>query len=120
MTVAASGAPLTRRLALLRVATMYVAVQALSYVLLQASCSPLTFRGIWLKGALGPLAAYEALPRLPYHAWASNALFIGWCLLVLLAPFAYVARPRRGMLALSAAGVVVWCLFGLGFAIDHM
>lgn len=120
VTGGAPGARATRAAALRRVALLYLAVQALSYAALQASCSVLDLRDTWFCGVLGPLAAVEVVSRLQYHAWFRNALFVLLCLVILLVPFAYVARPRRSTLVVSAIGLVVWCLFGLGFSIDHM
>src|SRR5687767_5962690 len=76
-----------------RVAVLYVLVQLISYALLQRSCSPSVAGAVWLYGALGPLAAVEAIPRLQYHSWLSNAGFVLGALLVLAAPLAHVAWP---------------------------
>jgi hypothetical protein len=75
---------------------------------------------MWLHGALGPLAAVEAVPRFQYHSLPGNIAFVAGCLTLLAAPFAYVIRPRRATLFLSLIGLVAWCLFGLGFTINHM
>jgi hypothetical protein len=120
VTAGASAVRVTRARALGRVAMLYLAVQALSYAALQASCSVLDLHDTWFCGVLGPLAAINVVSRFRYHAWVSNAFFAGLCLIILAAPFAYVARPRRATLVVSVIGLVVWCLFGLGFSIDHM
>lgn len=99
---------------------MYVVVQLLSYVLLQAACSPYGIGRMWLHGALGPLAAVEAVPRFQYHSLQGNIAFVAGCLTLLVAPFAYVIRPRRATLVLSLIALVAWWLFGLGFTINHM
>ena len=75
---------------------------------------------MWTFGALGPLAAVTALPRFQYHSLLGNALFLAFCAAVLAAPFAYAIRPGRWTLILTVIGLMVWCLFGMGFTIDHM
>lgn len=112
--------PVSRRTALVRVAALYGTIQLASFVVLWLVLSEYTFWGVWLRGALGPLAAFEAIPRFRYHSLPGNIAFSLWCLAVLLAPFAYVARPRRATLAVSVAGLVVWWIFGMGFSIRHM
>lgn len=112
--------PAQRRAALLRVAALYLVVQAVSYVVLQLCCSPYVNRDLWLHGALGPLAAVEAVPRFRYHSLAGNVGFVLASLAILLAPFVHVLRPRRTTLVASAVALVVWCLFGMGFAVRHM
>lgn len=109
-----------RAAALRSVIIMYVVVQLLSYVLLQVACSPYNIGGLWLHGALGPLAAVEAVPRFQYHSLPGNIAFVAGCLMLFAAPFAYVMRPRRVTLALSLVGLILWWLFGLGFTIRHM
>lgn len=103
-----------------RVGGMYLIVQALSFLLLLRSCSSHVLPGVWTYGALGPLAAVTAIPRVQYHSVLANAGFVLVCLAVLVLPFAYVARPNRGTLAVSALALVVWCIFGLGFSITHV
>ena len=98
---------------------LYLIVQLLSYLLLQVSCSYGVTR-LWLYSALGPFAAIEALPRLQYHSLLNNLAFVCAGLIILAAPFAYVLRPRRATMVLSLIGLIVWCLFGLGFTINHI
>lgn len=112
--------PVSRASALWRVAALYLTVQLVSYLFLQASCSSYVLGELWIYGALGPLAAFEAVPRFRYHSPLGNIGFVVFSVAVLVAPFAYVIRPRAITLILSAVGLVVWCLFGLGFTIDHM
>jgi hypothetical protein len=109
-----------RRAALLRVAALYLAIQAVSYVVLRLCCSPYVHNDLGLHGALGPLAAVEAIPRFRYHSLAGNVGFVLFCLAVLAAPFAHVRWPRRATLVASAVALVVWTLFGMGFAVRHM
>ena len=61
-----------------------------------------------------------AIPRFQYHSILANVSFVAFCAVVLAAPFAYVIRPGRWTLALTMVGLLVWCLFGIGFTIDHM
>jgi hypothetical protein len=112
--------PVKPSTALKRVAAMYIGIQALSYLVLQACCSPYASGDLWIHGALGPLAAVEAVPRFRYHSLAGNIGFVMVCVAVLVAPFAYVLRPRRLTLLASAVGLVVWCLFGMGFTVRHI
>ena len=98
---------------------LYLIVQLPSYLLLQVSCSYGVTR-LWLYSALGPFAAIEALSRLQYHSLLNNIAFVCVGLIILAAPFGYVLRPRRATLVLSLVGLVVWCLFGLGFTINHI
>ena len=116
------GAPRTtsRLTAAGRVTALYVLVQLISYALLQRSCSASRVGEVWAYGALGPLAAVEAIPRLQYHSWLSNAGFVLGALVVLAAPLTHVTWPRRLTLVASGIGLVVWCVYGLGFSIDHM
>jgi hypothetical protein len=109
----------SRATALQRVMMLYLIVQLLSYLLLQASW----FYGVtrlWLYSVLGPFATIAALPRFRYHSMLSNLAFVCAGLIILAAPFAYVLRPRRATMILSFVGLVVWCLYGLGFAINHI
>ena len=99
---------------------MYVAIQVLGLVLLQTSCSPYDLNDLWLHGALGPLAAVEAIPRFRYHSLLSNLGFILLCIAVLLLPLAHVVWPRRLTLFLSLLGLTIWWIFGLGFTINHI
>ena len=117
-----SGAPkpVQRSAALWRVAAMYLVLQVVSYLVLRMCCSPYVHGDLWLHGALGPLAAVEAIPRFRYHSLPGNLGFVMVCLAVLAAPFAYVLNPRRWTLVASAVGLLVWCLFGMGFSIRHM
>jgi hypothetical protein len=66
------------------------------------------------------IAAVEAIRRFRYHSWLPNAAFPGWSMLMLIAPLAYIVRPTRTMLVISAIALTVWCLFGLGFIVNHM
>jgi hypothetical protein len=116
----ADRTPPSRTAALLRLAGLYVAVQVVSYFVLQTSCSPYVLGDLWIHGALGPLAAVEAVPRFRYHSLLSNCGFVLLCVAVLTAPFAHVIWPRRGTMIVSLIGLVVWWLFGLGFTINHM
>lgn len=118
--MSAPSQPISRRAALIRIAAIYVAIQFVSLVALRLALSEYTFWDVWLRGALGPLAAYEAIPRFRYHSLLGNIAFSLWCLAVLLAPFAYAVRPRRATLVVSAAGLVVWWIFGMGFSIRHI
>ena len=121
--MAASSAPpgsTQRSTALWRVAALYLAVQAVSYAVLRLCCSPYVNHDLWLHGALGPLSAVEAVPRFRYHSLPGNVGFVLVSLAILVAPFAYVLRPRRITLVASAVALVVWCLFGMGFAVRHM
>jgi hypothetical protein len=111
---------LSRGTALFRVGAMYLAVQCLSYCFLQTSCSSYALVDLWIHGALGPLAAVEAVPRFRYHSLLSNAAFVALCCAVLAAPFIYVVWPRRIALIASLVGLVVWWLFGLGFTVHHL
>ena len=110
----------SRRAALWRVALIYLTVQCASFIILQSSCSPHATGSLWLHGALGPLAAIEAIPRFRYHSLLSNVVFVLACVGILVAPFAYVMWPNRLLLAVSVLGFVIWWLFGLGFTIHHM
>lgn len=112
--------PVTHLNALGRVALLYLTVQGISYLLLQQSCSPYVLSEVWLYGALGPLAAVEAIPRFQYHSALSNAGFVILCLTVLALPLAYVVWPRRLTLLVSTVGLAIWYLYGLGFSIHHM
>lgn len=112
--------PIPRSVALWRVTALYLAVQAVSYVVLRLCCSPYHHNGLWIHGALGPLSAVEAVPRFRYHSLAGNVGFVLVSLAILVAPFAHVLHPRRITLAASAVALVVWCLFGMGFAVRHM
>jgi hypothetical protein len=111
---------MTRVRALGRVAFLFLAVQLASWVILQLSCSELTRGELWRYGALGPLAAVEAIPRFRYHSLLGNAGFVALCLAILGAPFVYAYRPGRATLVWSAVACVVWVLFGLGFSIRHI
>jgi hypothetical protein len=102
------------------VVVLYLAIQGISYVVLQRSCSSYVLGEVWMFGALGPFAAVEAIPRLQYHSLLSNIGFVLVCLTVLVSPFVYVVWPRRTNLVASAIALVIWCVFGLGFSIDHM
>lgn len=110
---------LSRVRALAIVLVLYASAQLLSFLLL-TSAKPYHVEQIWTFGALGPLAAVTAIPRFQYHSLVSNALFVAFCGVVLAAPFAYALRPRRWTLVLTVIALVVWCLFGMGFTIDHM
>lgn len=110
----------SRRAAFLRVAALYLAIQAVSYVVLRLCCSPYANIDLWLHGALGPLAAVEAIPRFRYHSLAGNVGFVLACLALLAAPFAHVRWPRRATLVGSGLTLVAWTLFGMGFAVRHM
>ena len=55
---------------------MYVVVQLLSYVLLQAAWSPYGIGKMWLHGSLGPLAAEEAVPGFQYRLLLGNIAFV--------------------------------------------
>ncbi len=114
------SATLARSRAFARVAGLYLLIQTISYAVLRTSCSPSTAGDVWLYGAIGPLAAVEAIPRLPSHSVFRNAAFIIWCVVVLVAPFIHVIRPRRWTLVASILALAIWCLFGLGFTIRHM
>lgn len=113
-------AAVARSTALLRLGMLYLLVQITSYLMLQSACSPMTRGRIWLYGALGPLAAFDAIPRLQYHSSIRNFVFFLTCIAVLAAPFIYVVRPRLLTLLVSIVALIVWCLFGMGFTIDHM
>lgn len=106
--------------ALRRVVLLYLVVQFISYVILQQSCSPAVYADVWLHGALGPFAAIKAGPRFQYHSLLSNIGFLLLCLAVLVMPLAYIVRPQRATLVVSVIGLVIWCVFGLGFSINHM
>lgn len=99
---------------------MYLAVQALGYIVLRTSFSPYGLNDLWLHGALGPLAAYEVIPRLRYHSLLGNLGFALLCVAVLLMPFVQVVWPRRLTLIVSLIGLIIWWLFGLGFTINHI
>ena len=103
-----------------RVAGLFLLVQGISFVVLQRSCSPYVLGDVWIHGALGPLAAYKAVPPWQYHSALANAGFVMVCGCVFAAPLAYVVRPSRLTSVVSAIGLVIWCIFGLGFSIDHM
>ena len=109
-----------RRDAFLRIAFIYCVVQITSYLVLQRACSPFVVADVWIHGALGPFAIVKALPRFQYHSVLANAGFVLVCLIVLFTPLAYVVRPGRLTLVVSAIGLMVWCVYGLGFSIDHM
>lgn len=111
---------MSRTAALLRVAAIYLVVQIASYLFLLESCSRYSLADMWIHGALGPLAAVEAVPRFKYHSLLSNGAFVLGCVAMLVAPFAYVIRPRLVTLIVSAIALIVWCVFGLGLTIDHM
>jgi hypothetical protein len=101
------------------VAVLYASAQLLSFLLLNLA-QPYDVGRMWTFGALGPLAAVTAIPRFQYHSLLGNALFVAFCTVVLAAPFAYAIRPRRWMLGLTVIALLVWCLFGIGFTIDHL
>jgi hypothetical protein len=109
----------SRLRALAIVLALYACAQLLSFLLL-ISVQPYHIGRMWAFGALGPLAAVTAVPRFQYHSLVSNALFVAFCALVLIAPFAYAMRPRRWTLVLTVVALLVWCLFGIGFTIDHL
>jgi hypothetical protein len=112
--------PFSRRTALWRLAAMYLTVQAVSYLVLQTSCSPYALTDLWVHGALGPLAAVEAIPRFRYHSLLSNAAFVAlWCAILAL-PFVSVVWPRRVTMVVSLLGLIVWWLYGLGFTVHHI
>ena len=110
----------SRRAALWQVVLIYLAIQCASFIILQSSCSSRAVGNLWLYGALGPLAAVEAIPRFRYHSLLSNVGFVLVCVGILGAPFAYVMWPHRLLLAISVLGLVVWWLFGLGFTLHHL
>lgn len=110
---------MSRTRALAVVLALYAAAQLLSFLFL-LSTKPYHLEQMWTFGALGPLAAVTAIPRFRYHSLLSNAIFLAFCAMVLAAPFAYALRPRWWTLALTLVGLMVWCLFGIGFTIDHM
>ena len=91
----------SRRAALWRVALIYLTVQCASFIILQSSCSPHATGSLWLHGALGPLAAIEAIPRFRYHSLLSNVGVVLVCVGILVMPFAYVRWPRRLSLVVS-------------------
>ena len=105
--------------ALAIILVLYACAQLLSFFFL-ISAKPYSAGKMWTFGALGPLAAVTAIPRLQYHSLASNALFVVFCAVVLATPFAYAMRPRLWTLAVTVIGLLVWCVFGIGFTIDHM
>ena len=105
--------------ALAVILSLYAAAQLLSFLLL-ISTKPYHVGRMWTFGALGPLAAVTAVPRFQYHSIPGNALFVALCAVVLAAPFAYAIRPGRWTLGLTVVGLLVWCLFGIGFTIDHL
>jgi hypothetical protein len=105
--------------ALAIILVLYAGAQLLSFFFL-ISAKPYSAGKMWTFGALGPLAAVTAIPRLQYHSFVSNALFVTFCVVVLAAPFSYAIRPRRLTLAMTVIGLLVWCVFGIGFTIDHM
>lgn len=109
----------SRPRALATVLVLYATVQLLSFLLLSSE-KPYHVEEMWPFGALGPLAAVTAIPRFRYHSFLSNAMFVAFCGAVLIAPFAYAIRPRRWTLLLTVVALLVWCLFGIGFTIDHM
>ena len=111
--------PASRVKALAIVLVLYATAQLLSFLFL-ISAKPYHAGEMWTFGALGPLAAVTAFPRFKYHSLLSNGFFVACCLLVLAAPFAYAIRPRRWTLVLTVIALLVWCLFGIGFTIDHM
>ena len=111
--------PVSRVQALAIVAALYASAQLLSFLFL-TSAQPHDIARMWTFGALGPLAAVTAIPRFRYHSFVSNSLFVVFCAVVLIAPFAYAVRPRRWTLVVTVVGLLVWCLFGIGFTIDHM
>jgi hypothetical protein len=117
-----SGSPESARrgAALWRVAAIYLVVQAISYLVLRLCCSPYVHNNLWIHGALGPLSAVEAVPRFRYHSLPGNVGFVLLSLAILVAPFVHVLRPRRATLVASAVALVVWCLFGMGFAVRHI
>lgn len=110
---------MSRARALAVVLALYAAAQLLSFLLL-LSMKPYHLEQMWTFGALGPLAAVTAVPRFQYHSLPGNAMFVAFCAMVLATPFAYAIRPRWWTLALTVVGLMVWCLFGIGFTIDHM
>lgn len=105
--------------ALATVLVLYASAQLLSFVLLNLA-QPYDVGRMWTFGALGPLAAVTAVPRFQYHSLLGNALFVAFCAVLLAAPFSYAMRPRRWTLGLTVIALLVWCLFGIGFTIDHM
>jgi NADH:ubiquinone oxidoreductase subunit 3 (subunit A) len=105
--------------ALAIVLVLYACAQLLSFSFL-ISAKPYSAGKMWTFGALGPLAAVTAVPRFQYHSLVGNALFVAFCVLVLAAPLAYAMRPRRWTLAVTVIGLLVWCVFGIGFTIDHL
>lgn len=111
---------MTRARALRRVASLYLLAQLLSWLVLRAACSEIQRAELWHYGALGPLAAFEAIPRFRYHSLLGNLGFVALCLAILAAPFAYAMRPARATLVASAVALGVWVLFGLGFSVRHM
>jgi hypothetical protein len=111
---------MTRSRALGRVAALYLLVQLFSWVILSAACYEGSRAELWGDGALGPLAAVEALPRFRYHSFTGNVFFVRWCCAVAIAPFAYVVRPGRAGLAATGVALVVWVVFGLGFSVRHV
>jgi len=118
--MSAPSQPTTRRAALIRIAIIYGAIQLASFVVLWLALSEYTFWDVWLRGALGPLAALEAIPRFRYHSLVGNIAFSLWCLAVMLVPFAYAVRPPRATLIGGVAGRVGWWIFGMGFSVRHM
>jgi len=68
----------------------------------------------------GPFNVLGRLDRLKYHSFLSNAGFLLFCTTVAVLPFIHWKYPRRGTLALAAAGSVLWALIGAGFSIRHM
>ncbi len=111
---------MTRAKALRRVASLYLVAQLFSWVILRAACSELVRGELWRYGALGPLAAVEAIPRFRHHSLLGNVGFVALCLALLVAPFVYAVRPGRATLAASGVALAVWVLFGLGFSMHHM
>ena len=93
---------------------LYSSAQLLSFLLL-SSAKPYELGRMWTFGALGPLAGVTAIPRFQYHSILANVSFVAFCAVVLA-----VIRPGRWTLALTMIGLLVWCLFGMGFTIDHM
>lgn len=101
------------------VLVLYASAQLLSFLLL-TSAQPYDVGRTWTFGALGPLAAVTAIPRFQYHSLFGNAMFVAVCAVVLAAPFAYALHPKRWTLGLTVIALLVWCLFGMGFTIDHL
>jgi hypothetical protein len=118
--VSSSRPAISRLDALKRIVFLYLVIQLISYIILQQACSPSVYGDVWLHGALGPFAAIKTGPRFHYHSLLSNIGFLLVCLVVLVTPLAYLVRPGRATLVVSIIGLVIWCVFGLGFSINHL